>query len=56
MVRGVYRDNAGWVKVTYDARFEMLMKKDDYEDHGYKPKYESLPSKAKLIKPGPKPH
>jgi hypothetical protein len=45
MTRGLYRDNAGWVQVDYDDKFHMPMKKGDYEDHGYKPRYESLPMK-----------
>jgi hypothetical protein len=56
MAKGVYRDNAGWVKVSYDNRFLMLMKKDEYEEHGYKPKYETLPTRQKYDKPMPRAH
>ncbi len=46
MAQGLYRDNAGWVHVAYDHGFEMTMHRSDYEDHGYKPRFETLPVRA----------
>lgn len=43
MPRGEYRDSGGWVIVNYEGRFTMPMHRSDYEDHGYKPDFESLP-------------
>lgn len=43
MPRGEYRDSGGWVLVNYEDRFRMPMHRSDYEDHGYKPAFESLP-------------
>ncbi len=45
MPRGVYRDSGGWVRVNYDDRFMTFMHRSDYEDHDYKPRFESLPRK-----------
>jgi hypothetical protein len=45
MPRGEYRDSGGWVIVNYEGRFTMPMHRSDYEDHGYKPAFESLPMK-----------
>jgi hypothetical protein len=45
MPRGEYRDTGGWVLVNYEDRFRMPMHRSDYEDHGYKPAFESLPLK-----------
>lgn len=50
MPRGVYRDNGGWVHVNYEDRFEMSMHRSDYEEHDYKPSFESLPTKDKYEK------
>jgi hypothetical protein len=43
MAKGLCRDGAGWVQVGYDRGFEMPMKKSEYEDHDYKPRYDTLP-------------
>ena len=53
MAQGLYRDNAGWVHVAYDRGFEMTMHRSDYEDHGYKPRFETLPTREKFDKPRP---
>lgn len=45
MPRGEYRDTGGWVLVDYEGRFRMPMHRSDYEDHGYKPAFETLPLK-----------
>lgn len=50
MAKGLYRDGAGWVRVDFDQKFRMLMKRSDYQDHDYKPKYELLPTKQKYEK------
>lgn len=48
MPRGEYRDSGGWVLVNYENRFTMPMHRSDYDDHGYKPAFETLPFKSKL--------
>jgi len=53
MPRGLYRDSAGWVQVSYEDRFVMLMHRTDYEDHDYKPRFEALPTKQKYEKKPP---
>jgi hypothetical protein len=50
MAKGLYRDNGGWVQVSYEERFIVAMHRSDYEDHDYKPRFESLPSKEKYEK------
>ena len=50
MTNGLYRDSGGWVHVNYDEKFEMPMHRSDYEDHGYRPKFESLPTKPRYEK------
>lgn len=51
MAKGLWRDGAGWVRMDFDQKFEMLMKRSDYEDHGYKPTYSALPLKQKAMQP-----
>ena len=50
MATGLYKDNGGWVHVSYNGKFEMPIKRSDYEDRGYKPPYRSLPSKQEYAK------
>jgi hypothetical protein len=50
MPKGMYRDNGGWVQVNYEDRFHMPMHRSDYEDHGYTPRFEALPTKEKYDK------
>lgn len=50
MVNGLYKDNAGSVLVGYDGKFVMRMRRADYEDHDYKPKYASLPTRQQYEK------
>ena len=50
MAIGVFKDNAGWVQVSYDGKYAMSMKRSDYEDRDYKPRYESLPSRQQYEK------
>jgi len=45
MPKGEYRDSGGWVIVNYENRFTMPMHRSDYEDHGYKPDFEVLPTR-----------
>ena len=47
MPNGVYRDSGGWVQVNYEGRFRIPMHRSMYEDHEYKPKFETLPTKDK---------
>jgi hypothetical protein len=47
MPNGVYRDSGGWVQVNYEGRFRIPMHRSAYEDHDYKPKFETLPTKNK---------
>lgn len=56
MPRGLYRDSGGWIQVSYDERFQMPMHRTDYEDHGYKPRFEMLPTKPKFEKKSPPKH
>jgi hypothetical protein len=50
MATGVYRDKTGGVRVDYDGKYQMPMRKSEYENRGYKPPYGSLPTKAKFEK------
>ena len=52
MARGLYRDNGGWVVVSYDGkfRFKMPMHRSDYDSHDYKPAFDDLPAKEKYEK------
>lgn len=56
MPTGEYRDSGGWVQVNYEGQFRIPMHRSAYEDHDYKPRFESLPTKEKYekSKPGPK--
>ncbi len=51
MPKGEYRDSGGWVRVNYNDRFHMLMHRSDYEDHGYKPLFETLRLRNQTDKP-----
>jgi hypothetical protein len=51
MPSGMYRDSGGWVHVNYEGKFHMPMHRSDYEEHNYKPRFESLPTKEKYEKP-----
>jgi hypothetical protein len=57
MPNGEFRDSGGWVQVNYDGRFRSPMHRSDYEDHDYKPRFESLPTKDRYerTKQPPKP-
>jgi hypothetical protein len=48
MATGVYRDKTGGVRVDYDGKYQMPMRKTEYENRGYKPPYGLLPTKAKF--------
>lgn len=50
MPKGVYKDSGGWVQVNYEDRFQMVMHRSDYDEHDYKPSFESLPIKEKYEK------
>ncbi len=50
MATGMFKDNAGWVQVSYDGKYTMPMKRSDYEDREYKPRYSSLPSRQEYEK------
>ena len=50
MPKGVYRDTGGWVHVNYEDKYQMPMHRSDYEEHDYKPAFESLPTKEKYDK------
>ena len=50
MAKGMYRDSGGWVHVNYGDKFQMSMHRSDYEDHDYKPSFESLPTKQQYEK------
>ena len=54
MATGMFKDNAGWVQVSYDGKYQMPMKRSDYEDREYKPPYKLLPSKQQYGKAGAK--
>jgi len=51
MPSGMYRDSGGWVHVNYEDKFHMPMHRSAYEEHNYKPRFESLPTKEKYEKP-----
>ena len=57
MPNGEFRDSGGWVQVNYDGRFRIPMHRSDYEDHDYRPRFESLPTKDRYerTKQTPKP-
>jgi hypothetical protein len=44
MARGMYRDDTGWVQVDY-GQHNAPIPKDKYEENGYQPPYDKLPSK-----------
>jgi hypothetical protein len=50
MPRGLYRDSGGWVHVNYEDRFEAAMHRSDYDEHDYKPSFESLPLREEYEK------
>ena len=50
MPKGLYRDSGGWVQVNYEDKFVACMHRSDYEDHDYKPRFETLPMKDKYEK------
>jgi hypothetical protein len=50
MPKGLYRDSGGWVHVNYEDRFEAAMHRSDYDEHDYKPSFESLPTREKYEK------
>lgn len=50
MPNGLYRDSGGWVHVNFDGKFEMSLHRSDYEDHEYRPKFESLPTRREYEK------
>ncbi|MGD9913859.1 MAG: hypothetical protein AB7S80_07245 [Rhizobiaceae bacterium] len=45
MATGLYRDETDWVMVLYDKN-SMPMSRTDYEDRGYEPEFDKLPTKA----------
>jgi hypothetical protein len=53
MPRGVFRDSGGWVHVNYEDRFQMFMHRSAYDEHDYKPPFESLPMREKYEKTKP---
>lgn len=55
MPTGEYRDSGGWVQVNYEGHFRIPMHRSAYEDHDYKPRFESLPTKEKYEKAKPAP-
>jgi hypothetical protein len=50
MPKGLYRDSGGWVHVNYEDRFETAMHRSDYDEHDYKPSFESLPTREEYEK------
>lgn len=50
MPRGLCRDSGGWVRVNYEDRFVAMMHRTDYDEHDYKPSFESLPTRDKYEK------
>ena len=48
MPEGLYRDEAGWVIVNYGTH-RSLISRAKYEEKGYKPPYDSLPTKEAYL-------
>lgn len=44
LAKGVYRDSDGWVTVDYGTS-RMPIDRDTYEENGYLPPFDKLPSK-----------
>jgi hypothetical protein len=44
MAVGLYRDPSGWAMVRYE-RNSMALPKDAYEEKGYKPDFDKLPTR-----------
>ena len=44
MPTGLYRTNDGWVQVAYGRKAIFPISRKRYEEQGYEPPFESLPS------------
>lgn len=44
MATGLYRTNDGWVQVAYGDKTSFPISKKRYEQKGYQPAFDSLPS------------
>lgn len=44
--RGLYRDTDGWAYVVYDEKNGAPIPRERYEENGYEPDFNDLPTKA----------